>query len=103
MLWNKSTKGDDSTRNSAAAAPLTVPADHFSTVRELLRRSYPDGWWETKLCRCLALDFCPWDLYDYWVEQVYHDSANPRPKLLAELVRLRKISARPALNPTWTR
>ena len=84
-------------------APLTVPADHFSTVRELLRRFYPDGWWETKLCRCLALDFCPWDLYDYWVEQVYHCSTNPRPKLLAELVRLRKISTRPALNPTWTR
>ena len=86
-------------------APLSAAADHFSTVRELLSQSYSDGWWEMHFNRCLALDFGPWDLYDFWVEQVYCPTYedNPRPKLLAELLRLRKTCTRPTPNPTRTR
>ena len=68
-------------------------------MRGLLQPAYPDGWWETKLQKCIKLEFGQWDLYDYWVEQIYYNTTDPRPKLLADLEQRRKACKRPTFTP----
>ena len=85
--------------NHVREEDIKLEESHYSTVRGLLRQAYPDGWWETKLHRCINLEFGQWDLYDYWVEQIYYNTSDPRPKLLADLEKRRKACKRPTFTP----